>query len=376
MKNSPSLALVAELAGTSVATVSRVINGHPHISEQIRERVEQAIEKTNYRPSAMGRALRSGKCRTLGILRSPDAAQDKLYAEVITSHLVRSVTAEGYGVAAEFISTSEDGNLNIPDVVQSKRVDGVFIVGHLDDRMLDQSKDWGIPVCLLNNRSSSPGFYSCCLDDYAGSREATQHLVALGRSRIAFVHGSLAWPSTAGRRQGFLDAMAELGRDVRPTELIKVDDGDQNYRGGYLATEFLLKQSPDLDAIFYVNDWFAIGGISAARAAGKAIPEDLSIVGYDDSWMAPQTLPTLTSVSLEPEEICRGAAMVLVRAVERRPEVITDILVRPKLVIRESSTYRKPQSAEMFDRETSPSLAHKSEQRPAKGKSARILQKT
>ena len=333
-----TIADVARAAGASIATVSRVFNNHPHVSQTTADRVNQAMETLGYRPNAYSRSLRSGQTQTIGILRLSSAVGDELYWEVMSNNLVRCISAEGYGVAMETYAEPVAGRVVKPELIAAKRVSALAIVGHLGAQELKQIEEWGVPVCLINNRYDGKGFYSSSLNDFSGSREAVQYLVALGRRNIAFVHGNLEWPGTNGRYRGYVETLRELGLAAKPEYLVKVPDTQQNYAGGFDATKQLLGLARPPDAIFYVNDWYAIGGLAAAQSLGRRIPDDLNIVGYDNSWMASQVVPQLTTVSLEAEEICHRAVAMLIRAVENKPDVIVHAQVRPRLLVRDSTT--------------------------------------
>ncbi|MFA5863201.1 MAG: LacI family DNA-binding transcriptional regulator [Phycisphaerae bacterium] len=332
-----SISAVAEKAGASIATVSRVLNKHPYVNKVTADRILKIATELKYRPNSSGRSLRGGKHFNIGLLRARFAIPDQLYMETMFTNLVRYITLEGYGVSLEFLKEeTEKGYLSCPEVVASRKVDGMVIIGHMDQKELEQASTWGIPICLINNKFVHPNFCSSSLDDYSGARDVVQYLAALGHERIGFVYGSLEWPGTRARHQGYIDTMADLGLEVNPHYLVKVDEHQQNYQGGYFATEKLLREVPDLTAIFYINDWYAIGGICAIKAYGKRIPEDISLVGFDNSWMGEEVLPRLTTVSMEAPEICREAASTLIRAVENKPVARPHVNIRPKLFIRDS----------------------------------------
>lgn len=325
---------VARLSNVSTATVSMALNGNERISEKTAERVLAVADKLRYRPDARARSLRSGKNWNIGVLGSAPR-EDPFFAETMLSHLVYWFTAEKYSVSFEILSADDDDKIVCPDLVMTNRVDAVVIVGHLDADRLAQVAKWGLPVCLLDNQYQHPNFCSVSVDAESGSREAAQYLAALGHVRIGYVYGTLEWPSSRDKYRGYMEAIRELSLPFKPEYSIRVDDEQQNYYGGFDATVKLLSESPDITAIMYVNDWYAVGGLAALHHLGKRVPEDVSILGFDNSWFSRDTKPGLTSVSLEPELLCHTAALNLIRKTEKKP-VNSDAMIRPSLVKRDS----------------------------------------
>jgi LacI family transcriptional regulator len=336
-----SITEVARVSGASVATVSRVMNDRPYVGKEISQRVREVAARLNYRPNVSGRSLRGGKNFNIGILQTYFSVPDSLYRDTMLTGLINNITLERYGISLECLQKSEDGQLPWPELVTAKKVDGLVIVGHLAQEEIRQAVQWDLPTALVNNHFDHPNFCSAGLDDYNGAREIIRYLAALGHHKIGFVHGSLEWPATHGRFQGYVDTMKELGLEVASESVVKVHDDQQNYQGGYLATGKLVREVPELTAILYVNDWYAVGGICAVRALGKRIPEDISLAGFDNSWVGREVFPPLTTVSLEAAEVCQVAVNSLVRLIEKKKISQSHIPIRPRLIVRDSCARRR-----------------------------------
>ncbi len=337
-KKRPSIRDIAKLASVSPATVSRVFNNHPLVKKSTAEKILGIAEKLNYRPNTHGRVLRSGHCRSIGILLAP-VSKDFLYSEVVTNNLTWFITNENYAARLEFMSISPEGIISTPGCVQSREVDGLIIVGHTEQQWLEKMRHWGVPICLANGcKFDHNGFYSVTSDFYRGASDAVQYLAALGRRKIAFVHGTLKWPSALARYKGYVDTVKKLHLECPPEYIFTVNEDQQNYQGGYVATMQLLEKHPELDAIFYINDWYAVGGICATKSLGRKIPEDLNLMGYDNTWIAQDVYPGLTTINLQVEEICHRAIEMLIRAIEKRPEIVKTAIIPPKLVVRETTS--------------------------------------
>lgn len=333
---SSSITQVAQLSGTSVATVSRVFNNSNYVSKEIAERIKEIARQLNYSPDSRGRSLRSGKHWNIGIIVAHGKYCDSQFNERMISYLVRWITNNDYGVSLEFLERGKSSKLEKPVLLTSNKVDGLVVIGHLDQKELEQIAHWGKAVCLIENRFESPGFSSVNLSHKEGSIEAISYLVSLGHTHIGYIHGSLEWPSTHGRFEGYKAGIAANGIAFNPDYVVQVDEQQQNYHGGYSATQTLLKKSPEITAILYVNDWYTIGGLAAVQAMGRNVPDDISLIGYDDHWMASEVVPSLTTISAEMDELCRSGVELLLRAIESNSQTQSNALVWPHLVVRKS----------------------------------------
>ena len=304
-----TIADVAKAAGVSKATVSRVLSGnYEYMKPATRSRVEDAIGLLEYRPSSVARSLTSKRTNTAAILVSD--VGNPFYADVI--HGVENEAFKGnYDVFLCNTNYDVDRGLALIRSLIDKRVDGVMIMSSsMADSWLIELKKNDVPTVVLdwevkaiNANASTIGI------DYAGGiRAAIADLIALGHRQIVHVSGPLTLRTAQERRDAFWSALANYGI---PIEEAPVIEGDLQIGGGRKALEQILALSPRPTAVFAANDLTAIGIIGAARAHGLRIPEDLSVIGLDDIWLAEQFEPPLSTVALPRYEIGQLAMQML-----------------------------------------------------------------
>lgn len=323
---------VAKRAGVSVATVSRVMNGSGPVSASAAKRIHDAASSLRYVPHIGARSLITSKTHTLGVLL-PD-----LYGEFF-SELIRGIqeTAQGHGYHLLF-SSARGGKSEIRAAIRAMRgrVDGLIIMSpHADAETLVENFPTSVPVALLSCGVRGLGYPVVDIDNAKGAREVVRHLVALGHRRIAHITGAPGNVDAAERLKGFRAALkaAGLSREDGP-EI----DGDFTEASGYRAGEQLLRLTPPPTAVFAANDAMALGVMGALRERRMRVPEDISVVGFDDIPVARYVHPTLTSVHVPIAEMGQRAATILIGAlttlvpVEARVERIPT-----RLVVRGSS---------------------------------------
>lgn len=332
---------VARRAGVSQKTVSRVVNGEPHVTDAIRARVQAAIDEMGFRPNAAARALvtrrnqRIGMVTTRTSLYGPASILEGVDSALRGSGYYLSVArTQGDGVADLQAAVDELVTQDIAGLVLSEPID----LGHPDLRI-----PHGLPVLSFDSPTSGspapgsrdtharPDELVMGADETAGARSATEHLLALGHRTVHHVGGRAGWAATARRVCGWRGALADAGIEAPP-----VVHGDWSPRSGYEATADLLRRR-GVTAIFTANDHMAIGAIRAVERAGLRVPDDVSIVGFDDAPEAEFLSTPLTTVRQDFAEVTRLAVHRLVRAIEGRPPAERLRLVPAQLVVREST---------------------------------------
>ncbi|MGW5051259.1 LacI family DNA-binding transcriptional regulator [Actinokineospora sp. NPDC004072] len=288
----PTLDTVAAAAGVSRATVSRVINGSPRVSPQARDLVEGTIARLGYVPNRAARSLASRRTDSVAlVLREADAtvlADPYLSAVIIAT----SQALVGTGVQLVLVNAQNDAeHQRVGEYVRSGHVDGVLLASmHADDPLPQQLVRSGVPV-VVGGRPERPipGLVYVDTDNVGGAQLATDRLIAAGRERIAHIAGPPDMTAAADRLTGYHRALARAGREAGPVAF-----GDFTRASGEAAMAALLARDPD--AVFAANDMMAIGALRALRAAGRRVPEDVALVGYDDIELAQLTEPALTTV--------------------------------------------------------------------------------
>lgn len=334
----PTLEQVAAHAGVGRGTVSRVINGSPRVSEETRTLVEAAIAELGYVPNRAARALAAN--RTDAVALVVPESQDRFFAEPYFSDIVRGVGAGLAGTGMQLLLTlaPQGGErATLAQYLAADRVDGVLLVSvHAGDPLPDQLAALSVPVVISGRRSADEPLAAVDSDNFEGAREAVAHLAARGRRTIATITGPLDVYGAQRRLDGYRSAVAGAGLDADPRLTAAADFSEE---GGRRAMRALLDDRPDLDAVFAASDVMAAGARATLREAGRRVPQDVALVGFDDSAVARHMDPALTSVRQPIEEMGRTMARVLLEeiasppAAARRPQIV----LPTRLVVRDSS---------------------------------------
>ena len=283
---------VAERAGVSVTSVSRVLNGEKYISQRILDKVNEAIKELNYSPSQIARSLKKKKTDTIGVI-VPDLTN--YFCSTILSSIEESASEYGYNLVICNIAENLDKELKYLYAVQEMRVDGIIIMHQkVDERILSFIESAAMPILFSCVRSPLPGRFSVLIDDYQAARDAASYLIGLGHREIAFVGGDLE-DVTAGysRYQGYLDALEQAGIAPSPG-LIRF--GNYKLESGRVRMLEMLEQGERPTVVFAASDDMAVGAMNGILDYGLRIPEDISVMGFDDSRIAEAVRPMLTSM--------------------------------------------------------------------------------
>ncbi|MEN0024948.1 LacI family DNA-binding transcriptional regulator [Microbacterium sp. LWO14-1.2] len=299
----PSIRDVARLAGVSHQTVSRVLNDHPSIRPETKAKVLDAISVLDYRPNLAARALVTSKSNMLGILSATVGEFGPTSSIVGIEDAARE---EGYSVSTLNLSaTSPEAIGSALRQLAREQVDGIVVLApqvrvfHVLRAMASDT-----PFVSLQTASGSDGV-SLSADQVAGARTATEHLIALGHSDIIHLAGPQDWIEAESRMRGYLEALREADLPTFPP--IR---GDWTADFGYFAGQELARRR-DFTAIFVANDQMAIGLMHGFRDAGIRVPEDVSVVGFDDIPVSAHVAPTLTTVHQDFPELGRRAVRLL-----------------------------------------------------------------
>jgi DNA-binding LacI/PurR family transcriptional regulator len=290
----PTLATVAAEAGVSKATVSRVVNGSPRVSPEARELVENAIARLGFVPNRAARSLASRRTDSVAlVLRETDATvlADPYLASVI---IATSRSLVGTGVQLLLVNAQNDAeHQRVGEYVRNGYVDGVLLASmHADDPLPQLLVDSGVPTVVSGRPERPiPGLVYVDSDNLGGARTATERLLAAGCRHIAHIAGPQDMTAAADRLTGYHRAMALAGHTPGP-----IAWGDFTRASAEATMTELLARDPDIDGVFAANDLMAIGVLRVLRSAGRRVPEDVSVVGYDDIELAQHTDPALTTV--------------------------------------------------------------------------------
>jgi DNA-binding LacI/PurR family transcriptional regulator len=323
---------IARLAQVSPSTVSRALQDNPRISSERREEIRALAERLGYRPSQVARSLVTGRTRTLGVVASDVA--DPFVAEVLKG--VEAAGREaGYGILIAMSNRNPAEELEAAEVLLDHEVDGLIVISsRAPDRYARFARGEGerAPVVLLNNEQPGPNIYSVRMDNEAGAREAVTYLHALGHRRIGFVAGPEGGRSSRERLLGYHQGMQGCG-------LAGADGLIQQGAGlpedGRTALDAFLRLDEPPTGVLCYNDLSAIGVLAGAARAGARVPDDLSVIGYDNIPLSAYAVPPLTTVEQPKAAMGRAAIEVCLRALAG--EVMPDRVLSGQLVLREST---------------------------------------
>lgn len=319
---------IAERANVSISTVSRVLNNTAPVAEETRARVLSIIAELGYKPNLFAQGLAGGQSRTIGVLTQLIGSP---FYDVILRGILKGIDSSGYSpLFADGGWDAKKDQMAINMFIQ-RQVDGLIILnGHSPEEFLLEIAS-EIPMIIVGR--DIPDLKEQCLpfDDFEAAQKATQYLIEAGHRRIAHITGLRDHQDAIERRDGYLNAHKEAGIEADPDLII---EGDFTEPSGVMAVEMLLMRGRIFSALFAANDQMAYGARLALYRRGLRVPEDVSIVGFDDQAPSAYMIPPLTSIRRPPLEIGEAASQALVNLIQGQS--ITLPKFQSTLMIRES----------------------------------------
>lgn len=330
-----TIADIAREAGVSMMTVSRVINNKGSISENTRQKVQDVIDRVNYRPSGIARSLATKQTGTLGLI-VPDVSNP--FFAVLARGAEHVAYAEGSNIFLCNTGEDPERELAVISSLEEKRVDGVVLVTRLQaDQLSDALRH--LPTAVLINQQPNqtdglPAIGTVRLDDVGGGRQAVNHLLSRWHRAIGFLAGPATSYSGQARSEGYQQAFVEAN--------ISFDPAWKHYcaptvDGGHAAAHDLILAHPEVTALFCFNDLVAVGALQACAELGRRVPEDIAVVGYDDVPLAALVTPPLTTCHVPGFELGAEAVRLLLKQIQEEPQTGDDIVLPTELVIRASA---------------------------------------
>jgi len=324
---------VARLANVSIATVSRTINHVPTVNAKMAKRVREVIKELNYLPNTQARSLVSGRSRLLGLIVSE--ITNPFFPELIQGF---EDVAVGHGYEILIGSTNYE-----PDRMQrcirrmvERKAEGVAVLTFgIEEPLLDQLADRNVPMVFVDVGPDRPGISLLRVDYRNGIRQGVQHLAALGHRDIAFITGPIRLHSAQSRLVAFKQSLDECGIEVNPDWIV---EGDHTMEGGIAAADKLLTGARMPTAVMCSNDMTAIGVLHKAYRAGLRVPDELSIIGFDNIHISEMMTPPLTTIQMSCFELAKAAVTALRAYVEDTPTK-RDYPISTQLVVRASTGY-------------------------------------
>jgi LacI family transcriptional regulator len=322
---------VAQLAGVSVATASKALNARAEVAPDTRERVIHAARQLSFEPNVLARGLISGRTRTIGLLT------DELGGRFSIPILLGAENALGNEQMSVFLCDARGDAIRRQHYIRTllaRQVDGFIVVGDNNDIRPSISRDIPVPMVYVYCQSTDPGDLSLLADDEGGTRLAIEHLIAYRRRNIGHITGPQTFRAARDRVTAMKAVLAEHGMAIAGGEALF---GEWSQRWGRHATRQLVSAHPEIDALFCGNDQIAVGAALMLQEMGRAVPDDVAVVGYDN-WvdLAADCQPPLTTVDLNLEQLGAAAVRHLFAALEGN--AASGVVRQPcRLVVREST---------------------------------------
>lgn len=334
--SSPTIHDVANFAGVSPATVSRVLNNYPHISDEVRRTVQGAISQLSYEPNRVAQRLRATRSKLIGIVVT-DITNP--FFNTIMASIEAVCFDKGFSVLMSNTDANPQKELDYLTMMENEEVAGLIIAPTSEnvDRVAELAAS-GLPIVVIDRRLSNAQVDMVLADNHAGAQLAVEHLIKLGHRRIGHIGGRMRLTSGRERYEGYLQAME---KHHLPIEEDWVRFGDHRDESGYQRALELLDEEDSPTAWFIANNMMTLGALNAIHERGKRIPDDIAIVGFDDIPWAISLNPPLTVVAQPTVEIGYRAANMLLERIEQPDlEPRTEIL-ETKIIIRASCGSRE-----------------------------------
>ncbi len=328
---------IAKLSQVSQATVSRVLRGDPRVNEELRQRVLSVIEKHGYVPDARAQSLRSQRTGTLGLVvhRSPkQLARDPFFSALIAA-IIEFAGKAGYHLCVDAARAVQSRQAIYEELLRTRRVDGLILVEpQTQDERMPRLLEEGFPFVLIGRYEPTDAVYSVDNDNIGAARTATEHLIRKAHYRIAYVSGPRGVFVCEDRYQGYRQALERAG--IEPSSDL-VAWGDFSEEHGYRAMSRLLSLPNPPTAVLAVDDLVAVGALRAVKERCRAVPQQVAVIGFNDSPFCNYVEPPLSSIAVDIRALAQIATDLLIRLIEER-EVHQRRYIVPCQLVERSST--------------------------------------
>ncbi|OWR30160.1 LacI family transcriptional regulator [Saccharibacillus sp. O23] len=347
-----SLRELAQLAGVSKSTASRVISGSGYASADVRERVLKAAEELRYKPSAVARAMVAKRTHNIGVIVFRDRlpiVSHTLYGKIV-DEILMAAESLGYSI---FLKTDREMSLRSTDYMLEQRVDGLILVSRFRKNVIDYVKNFNIPYVMVNGSTEDPEVVHLVSDDERGGERAAEHLYSLGHRRFFIVAGPGEHRSHSLRLSGFCKKLTELGIPCGSREAANgltadtpqagyvyiAESPDSSFDSGLqlMRAHEEIFRSGGYTAVFGTNDMLALGAMKVLLERGVRVPQDAAVMGYDNTELGGMYHPSLTTVSVDAEGLGRDAVATLHKMIGGEAGVPRLIEYDSQVIIRQST---------------------------------------
>ncbi|HUX22695.1 MAG TPA: LacI family DNA-binding transcriptional regulator [Spirochaetia bacterium] len=324
---------VARLAGVSISTVSRVINDSKPVRQEIRSRVLEAVDAVGYVPNRTAQSMVSGRTMTVGIVVPSGASS---FNSLVLSGIREELYQHSYqSIICEIENPiSVESEVRYLDLLSRGITDGIILMHEAQSPKIREAlKRVAIPIVVASVEIRGARLRSIGINDRAAARDATNYLVSLGHRRIGVIGAGKQIASGINRTNGFNDALKEHGLPFTPSRIVP---GWFSFESGYRATRQLLRNDSTVTAIFCLSDEMAIGAVRYLKDEGLRVPDDVSVMGFDDVALATYTDPQLTTTRQPIRQIGSGAADLLMRIIRKESRIPKRVVLDHTIVVRSS----------------------------------------
>lgn len=327
---------IARVAGVSVTTVSRALNGYSDVNQKTKKRIEEVAKELNYSPNTVARSLVMKKSKTIGLLVSDmnrEGVKDNFTFEVLCGINEASANSE-YDLVLFSTTSTKQSQKTYTQLCRERRVDGVILQGiKTNDPYLQEVVESDIPCVLVDIPQESDTVGYVTTDNVEGAKKAVAHLIGQGHSNIAMINGHEKADVSMRRLKGYLEAINEKDLPFRQ-EWIR--NGEFKEKIAEEVAIKLLADNPEITAVFCASDLMALGVLRAVKAIGKKVPEDIAVIGYDDIMLASYSNPSLSTIRQDKFNLGYEAAILLIDMLEGKEQSHARI-IDTQLIIREST---------------------------------------
>ncbi|PLR84472.1 LacI family transcriptional regulator [Bacillus canaveralius] len=327
---------IAKVAGVSITTVSRALNGYSDVNEKTRKKIMQVAKDLNYSPNTLARSLVMNKSKTIGLIVSgmTEANKKDNFTFEVLSGANDCISERDYDLVLFSTTTAKQREKTYSQLCRERRVDGAIVQGmKIDDPYLKEVIESDIPCVLIDIPIESDTVGYVTTDNVLGARKAVRHLIELGHKNIAMINGHNQAYVSIKRLEGYEKSLQEEGFPVNQSWIL---DGSFSEEKAYEQTLVLLRNHPEVTALFCASDLMALGAIKAAKALGMDVPRNLSVIGFDDILLSSYSTPQLSTVGQNIFQLGYQAANLLIDMLEVKTKSHVCIL-DTELIAREST---------------------------------------
>ncbi|MEH7238728.1 LacI family DNA-binding transcriptional regulator [Bacillus sp. JJ1562] len=330
---------IAKIAGVSVTTVSRALNGYSDVNENTRKKIEKYARELNYSPNTLARSLVMNKSNTIGILVSgleKESVKDNFIIEILTG-VNDFVSGTEYDLILFNTNSSKQREKTYTQLCNERKVDGIILQGiRIDDPYLKEVVEGDIPCVLIDIPITAKNVGYVTTNNKIGAKNAVKHLIELGHTNIGLVNGHEFAYVSQERLEGYKEALLEANIHVNQDYIV---NGNFREESAKQVVKKLLENKTEITALFCASDLMAIGAMNAAKEMNRSVPEDLSIIGYDDILQSSYVSPRLTTVAQNKFELGFQAAKLLLEMLEEK-DCAKEVVLESSLIVRDSTAIR------------------------------------